>query len=514
MMGSRSGISKGLLWGLIGLCALAAVGATFVAVQYATASSLGDVLPEEGAVMSVSEVVVSASMPGFEPGAGTIEMLIDARPVPPEELELVSGAVRTTTTLRDGSHWARVTLTTNNLFARRVVTSWSFTVDTTPPSISVSAPEGDASSFSTTPAVIELSSQEWVEAQLTIDGVDVPLEGESPAFRATLDLAAGPHVAVARVTDRAGHTTTSTWTAYADYTAPTVEAVHWPADPWDEPRSDLILAVTDDQPNGIEFVALLDGEPVAVEDVAAAEDNPARRFKIDTGDLAEGEHLLEYTVTDRGGNEFTHTDRILVDSTERFGEREMGPGAIGRDVTELQRILARKGFMDVEPSGIFDDPTAVALVDFKRSKGLKTTALLDNESLVTMLGSIAIDRSERKLYLYDGETLVKTYSVAVGQPRYPTPTGSYNIINMAYHPTWNPPPSPWASGLEPVPPGPGNPLGTRWMGLSAPHVGIHGTYQSGSIGTAASHGCIRMHIRDVEELFELVYVGTPVEIVP
>ncbi|MHB1344338.1 MAG: hypothetical protein ACYCX3_08280, partial [Thermoleophilia bacterium] len=126
-------MSRWLLWGLIGLCVLAVVGATFVAVQYATASSLGDVLPEEGAVMSVSEVVVSASIPGFEPGSGTIEMLIDAEPVPPEELEPVSGAVRTTTTLRDGSHWARVTLTTNNLFARRVVASWSFTVDTTPP---------------------------------------------------------------------------------------------------------------------------------------------------------------------------------------------------------------------------------------------------------------------------------------------------------------------------------------------------------------------------------------------
>jgi murein L,D-transpeptidase YcbB/YkuD len=192
----------------------------------------------------------------------------------------------------------------------------------------------------------------------------------------------------------------------------------------------------------------------------------------------------------------------------------MGPGALGRDVTELQRILVRKEFLQGEPTGTFGEATSAALVDFKRSKGFDTNPILDRETMVSLLGAIVIDRSERKLYLYDGDTVVKTFRVAVGQPRYPTPTGNYVIVNKAYNPTWSPPPSPWAEGLEPVPPGPGNPLGTRWMGLSAPHVGIHGTYQGWSIGTAASHGCIRMHIRDVEELFELVYVGTPVDIVP
>lgn len=508
-------VSRKWLWAaLIVLVVLGAVGAAFVAVQYATASSMGEVLPPEGSVVGVSEVVVSASVPGFEPGSGAIEMVIDARTVPAEALEQVPGAVRTTASLRDGTHWVRVVLTTNNLFSRRIVTTWSFTVDTTAPSISVVASEGDGSSFSTRPARLELSSREPVAAQLTVDGADVPLEGEGSAFAATLDLAAGPHVVVARVTDLAGHTSTRTWTAYADYSAPTVVAVHWPADPWDEPRADLVLAVTDDQPDGIKFVAALDGEPVAVERVAAADGDGARRFKIDTGDLPEGEHVLEYMVSDRGGNSFAHTDRILVDSTERFGEREMGPGALGRDVTDLQKILERKGLLTGEPTGVFDEATAAALIDFKRTKGFTETPELDSATMVSLLGAITIDRSERKLYLYDGDTVVKTYSVAVGQPRYPTPTGSYRIINKVYHPTWSPPPSPWAEGLEPVPPGPGNPLGTRWMGLSAPHVGIHGTYQAWSIGTAASHGCIRMHIRDVEELFELVYVGTPVTIVP
>ena len=81
---------------------------------------------------------------------------------------------------------------------------------------------------------------------------------------------------------------------------------------------------------------------------------------------------------------------------------------------------------------------------------------------------------------------------------------------MSKDPTWIPPDSPWAKGLEPIPAGPGNPLGTRWIGTSAPGVGIHGTPSDWSIGTHASHGCIRMHIWQVEQLYEYVKVGMPV----
>ena len=81
------------------------------------------------------------------------------------------------------------------------------------------------------------------------------------------------------------------------------------------------------------------------------------------------------------------------------------------------------------------------------------------------------------------------------------------------NPWWRPPNSEWAKGLKPVPPGPGNPLGTRWMGISAPGVGMHGTPDAASIGYSASHGCIRMQIPDAEWLFDHVRIGTPVFIV-
>jgi lipoprotein-anchoring transpeptidase ErfK/SrfK len=125
---------------------------------------------------------------------------------------------------------------------------------------------------------------------------------------------------------------------------------------------------------------------------------------------------------------------------------------------------------------------------------------------------IVIRRSVNELRYYDGARLVRTFGVATGQAIYPTPTGQFSIVDMQRDPWWRPPDSPWAKGLKPIPPGPGNPLGTRWMGLSAPGVGMHGTPDDASIGYSASHGCIRMHIPDAEWLFEHVHIGTQVVI--
>lgn len=129
--------------------------------------------------------------------------------------------------------------------------------------------------------------------------------------------------------------------------------------------------------------------------------------------------------------------------------------------------------------------------------------------------TIVIRLSELKLYLYDGLDLVKTYPVAAGQPAYPTPTGDWTIINKAENPTWvNPAPDGWGADMPAsISGGPGNPLGTRALYLDAPGIRIHGTFDSGSIGTYASHGCVRMLISDVEELYEIVPIGTTAHIV-
>ncbi len=126
---------------------------------------------------------------------------------------------------------------------------------------------------------------------------------------------------------------------------------------------------------------------------------------------------------------------------------------------------------------------------------------------------IVIRRGSNSLYLYDQMRLKRLFRVATGQAVYPTPLGRFQIVVKWKNPWWYPPNSPWAKGEKPVPPGPGNPLGTRWMGLSSPGVGIHGTPGPASIGYSASHGCIRMLIPQAEWLFDHVDVGTPVFIV-
>jgi len=127
---------------------------------------------------------------------------------------------------------------------------------------------------------------------------------------------------------------------------------------------------------------------------------------------------------------------------------------------------------------------------------------------------ILINRSINRLTWFENGTL-RRFPVATGQAIYPTPTGRFQIVVKWKDPWWYPPTyDSWARGLKPVPPGPGNPLGTRWMGLSAPGVGIHGTPDPASLGYSASHGCIRMFIPSAEWLFNHVQVGTPVIIVP
>jgi lipoprotein-anchoring transpeptidase ErfK/SrfK len=127
---------------------------------------------------------------------------------------------------------------------------------------------------------------------------------------------------------------------------------------------------------------------------------------------------------------------------------------------------------------------------------------------------IVISRSANRLTLYDGMRFVRSFPVATGQAIYPTPKGTFHIVVKWKDPWWYPPTQDaWARGLKPVPPGPNNPLGTRWMGLSVPGVGIHGTDEPTSIGYSASHGCIRMQVPDAEWLFDHVDIGTTVDII-
>lgn len=126
---------------------------------------------------------------------------------------------------------------------------------------------------------------------------------------------------------------------------------------------------------------------------------------------------------------------------------------------------------------------------------------------------ILVDRSHFTLRLYRHLQLVHTYRIAVGRTGLETPAGLYRIDDRQVNPSWHVPLSAWAGSLagQVIPPGPADPLKARWLGFYD-GAGIHGTDELGSIGTAASHGCIRMSIPDVIQLYPLVPMGTPIYI--
>lgn len=127
---------------------------------------------------------------------------------------------------------------------------------------------------------------------------------------------------------------------------------------------------------------------------------------------------------------------------------------------------------------------------------------------------VTVDRPSFRLRLFKRLKLVKTYKIAVGSDGHSTPAGMYSVTSRQVNPAWHVPNSAWAGSLQgQVIPGgaPNNPLKARWIGLRD-GIGIHGTSEAWSIGTRASHGCLRMHPSDVIDLYPRVPMGTPVRV--
>jgi lipoprotein-anchoring transpeptidase ErfK/SrfK len=128
---------------------------------------------------------------------------------------------------------------------------------------------------------------------------------------------------------------------------------------------------------------------------------------------------------------------------------------------------------------------------------------------------IIVDRPNFRLYFYDHLRLAHTYGIAVGRAGLETPAGLHHILDKQVDPAWHVPHSAWAGSLagQVIPPGPQDPLVARWMAIDDLGDGIHGTNEPWSIGSAASHGCIRMLVGDVIQLYSLTPLGTPVWVV-
>jgi lipoprotein-anchoring transpeptidase ErfK/SrfK len=131
-----------------------------------------------------------------------------------------------------------------------------------------------------------------------------------------------------------------------------------------------------------------------------------------------------------------------------------------------------------------------------------------DSALVTSKAKLIVDLSDRQVYLYQHGALIASYEIAVGRSGWETPTGEFKVINMKTDPVWQHP-----FTKEIVSAGPGNPLGSRWIGFwsdGEQQIGFHGTNEENLIGQAVSHGCIRLREADIQALFELVSIDMPV----
>jgi lipoprotein-anchoring transpeptidase ErfK/SrfK len=232
------------------------------------------------------------------------------------------------------------------------------------------------------------------------------------------------------------------------------------------------------------------------------------RLAVDQARRAQPDTRIPLFVTLRSGA----VRRYVAALAKRFDKPAMS--------AELVGLRGNRPWITKERTGrvLKQRPAIRAIVAALRTHTRMPTLIraerVDPSATRARFGPIVVIRRESKvLNLYRGMRLWKRLGVATGTSEYPTPIGRFSIATMQRHPWWYPPDSDWAKGEKPIPPGPGNPLGTRWMGLTAPGVGIHGTPDAASIGYSASHGCIRMRIPEAEWLFTRLRVGTPVFIV-
>lgn len=251
----------------------------------------------------------------------------------------------------------------------------------------------------------------------------------------------------------------------------------------------------------------------AVEDALEASRDgglPARVVRYVTGEEVDRQVAADVAYSERAVNRFV---REIAEELNREPV-DAGVEASGSSLTVVPAEHGRK----LRDNLLTDQLKAAVLnADADRTIAARTHSVAPQVTADEVASQyptyLTLDRGAYALRLWENLKLAKTYTVAVGQVGLETPEGLYHIQNKQVDPTWNVPESDWAGDLagQSIPPGPSNPLKARWMGIFD-GAGIHGTDDTGSLGTAASHGCVRMAVPDVEELYDEVEVGTPIYI--
>lgn len=207
----------------------------------------------------------------------------------------------------------------------------------------------------------------------------------------------------------------------------------------------------------------------------------------------------------------------LLDRVRSDLERDSRDASVAFSPSAVEPVPSRDGWevrakrlhRDIRAAIIAPGADRTINVRVRRTRPKVTTEMLSARYPTV----ITVDRKRFRLTLFKNLRKAKTYRIAVGAAGLETPAGTYTIQDKQVNPVWNVPLSDWAGKLagKRIPPGPKNPIKARWMGFFN-GAGIHGTASVASLGSAASHGCVRMAVPDVIELFDRVAVGTPIHV--
>ncbi len=237
---------------------------------------------------------------------------------------------------------------------------------------------------------------------------------------------------------------------------------------------------------------------------------PGRLVRYVTGGSVEEQVGADVTYSERAVNRFVR--RVAAEVG-----REPQDASVSASGASLEVVRAENGRKLRDNLLTKQLRAAVLNADADHTIAARTHAVMPEVRTKEVAAAyptyLTLERSSYTLRLWKDLELAKSYTVAVGQVGLETPEGLYHIQDKQVEPTWHVPESDWAGSLagQSIPPGPSNPLKARWMGIYE-GAGIHGTEETSSLGTAASHGCVRMSIPDVEELYDQVEVGTPIYI--
>jgi lipoprotein-anchoring transpeptidase ErfK/SrfK len=237
---------------------------------------------------------------------------------------------------------------------------------------------------------------------------------------------------------------------------------------------------------------------------------PGRLVRYVTGGELEKQIPADVTYSKQAVNRFVRKVAAAVDREARNASVEPTPSSLtvvkAKNGRKLRDVLLTRQ-LEAAVLNASADHTIAARTHYTKPEVPTSEVAAEFPSYLTL------DRATFTLRLWKDLKLAKTYTVAVGQEGLETPEGLYHIQEKQVNPSWHVPNSAWAGDLagQVIPPGPADPIKARWMGIFE-GAGIHGTEETYSLGSAASHGCVRMSIPDVIELYDQVEVGTPIYI--